>query len=368
MKKEVLHFRVGADAGILLMNLVNEYLHDYNYEKALKVIIDSLMGIDKELALKILCHEYVITCNEEEQLFDLEEYVNRPSGYREFILIDFLDKQGEKLQKEIRQLKTVCDQIRFNRINVKLTARDIIDPSTALKKILEDDEVITKTNVLRNILAFIEKVKVFRNMVDWFQLNGKINAKQHQDIIDYTIALSDLDTKVSSILDDKDLFEESQQFKALESYIDASIEISKIKTITPVNIMDNYSAGWLSQDGKFYGLNGEFANMLHNSIATLMYESGLIPKSEENESQPDSWLEQQGYVKIHGNWILYAGYENLFHGVPNIPISKQQKEIIFDYIMNCHQSLMLLGYDKKRKSAGMWLSMNESDIEEVFNF
>jgi hypothetical protein len=55
MKTETLHFRVGSDAGLLLMTIAQEHLlYTLNPEKAVKTITESLSGCPVSMALKII--------------------------------------------------------------------------------------------------------------------------------------------------------------------------------------------------------------------------------------------------------------------------------------------------------------------------
>ena len=80
--------------------------------------------------------------------------------------------------------------------------------------------------------------------------------------------------------------------------------------IQPVSITDNYNAGWLSRDGTYYGMNGSYANMLHLSLADairkrMIVENGVDPLKGFPGKSMDTWLCEQGWVKIHDDHILY---------------------------------------------------------------
>lgn len=75
--------------------------------------------------------------------------------------------------------------------------------------------------------------------------------------------------------------------------------------LEPVEITEGYDAGWLSPDGDFYGLNGSTENLLHLNIAEWLLASKKIPVKEMRN--PDRWLEENGWVKVHHDWILFSG-------------------------------------------------------------
>jgi len=141
----------------------------------------------------------------------------------------------------------------------------------------------------------------------------------------------------------------------IDKYIESALEIDKSLSngIEPVNILDNYSAGWLSPDGIYYGLNGEIANMLHNQIAAALQDTGLIPNIDENgnEINPDSWLEEQGWVKVHDNEVNFAGCLNMKIGKTNVQLTNVQIDQIYKYIQTCHKGLMRLGWKQQPISA-----------------
>lgn len=82
----------------------------------------------------------------------------------------------------------------------------------------------------------------------------------------------------------------------LKNHVKAAIEISeKLKDlIQPVDILDNYSAGWLSPTGEYFGLNGEISNMLHKTIADAIRERMIVLDGvdplEDDDKNMDGWL------------------------------------------------------------------------------
>jgi hypothetical protein len=160
----------------------------------------------------------------------------------------------------------------------------------------------------------------------------------------------------------------------LSNYIEATKEIDNTisKGIEPVDIMENWSAGWLSPEGDYYALNGEIANMLHIQIGDALQEKGIIPmyandkdKEIDNKINPDSWLEQQGWVKIHGNNINFGGNLNEKINKHNVQMTDKQLEIISDYITDCYQCEIRVGWRQERQSIGRF--MFDSINREVMN-
>lgn len=105
--------------------------------------------------------------------------------------------------------------------------------------------------------------------------------------------------------------------------------------LEPVEITEGYDAGWLSPDGDFYGLNGSTGNLLHLNIAERLLASKKIPVKEMRN--PDRWLEENGWVKICHDWILFSGS---FYGKTLTDI---QIEKLYRYGQVCHRGVLRLG-------------------------
>lgn len=105
--------------------------------------------------------------------------------------------------------------------------------------------------------------------------------------------------------------------------------------LKPVEITEGYDAGWLSPDGDFYGLNGSVGNMLHLNIAERLLASKKIPVKEIRN--PDRWLEENGWVKVHHDWILFSGS---FYGKT---LTEAQIDKLYRYGQACCKGVLLLG-------------------------
>lgn len=105
--------------------------------------------------------------------------------------------------------------------------------------------------------------------------------------------------------------------------------------LEPVEITEGYYAGWLSPDGDFYGLNGSTGNLLHLNIAERLLASKKIPVKEMRN--PDRWLEENGWVKVHHDWILFSGS---FYGKT---LTEAQIEKLYRYGQVCHRGVLRLG-------------------------
>ena len=155
----------------------------------------------------------------------------------------------------------------------------------------------------------------------------------------------------------------------VQLYIDAARENDEVisKGIEPVNIMDNYSAGWLSPEGLYYALNGEIANMLHIQIADALQEKGVVPEKDEFDSgiNASAWLEQAGWVKIHESTVHFGGCLNERLDKKNVDMTKTQIDIIYQYISKLHNGIMKLGWREQPVSIARFM-MEADNLEGLY--
>lgn len=390
MSTQTLHFTVGEDAGILVMKIAQEYLlYTNDVEKALKTITDSLMGCPMDLALNILVGDYLILVDVEEQQFMVTERDN--SIHTIFPKIDVFNwcrTQSIDISKNaddlIQTIKQTAWNLRGTKLHVSFDYKEIFDfiggdDDTILDEIRDNEDVIQLMTLVRVVKEFIDKSLKVSKVIDWLirtypnkfsHLDGNIS-----DIYMVNYRIAELSEKFNSMLltnwsaitgitIDVDNIDNT-----LTKYIDAVKEIDEVISngIEPVDIMDNYSAGWLSPDGVYYALNGEIANMLHIQIADALQEKGIIPTNDEDgKVNPDSWLEQNGWVKIHGNSVHYAGCLNKEIGLKNVDLTNVQIDIIYKYIQLKHNGIMKLGWKLQPTSAAKFQMLAENNLPFLY--
>lgn len=353
---ETLNFTIGEDFGNLLITIAQEHLlHNNDLEKAMRTIEDSLIGIDKRQAFLLLIGTNSIVVDVEKQDVVLMEGIsnkkisfNKLDEEKEYIISD-LEKIEENLiyvQKESKNKK-----ISFS---VKKLSKYFTNkiPDDLLKTI--EGEYHTLDHVVNLCTEVIKKYREKFKMLEYLyymaeELEVKINLSKKQ--ITYPIEIQYLEDELLY-----PSFREVEEYEELNTYLDTvtKIDVIVLDGIEPVDIMDNYSAGWLSQEGVYYGLNGHIANMLHDEISIALEEKGIIPKGYDDEANGHSWLEQNGWVKQHGNWILYAGYERSELGETDVPISKTQIDILYEFGQKCHKGVLKVGLKQERISAVMF--------------
>lgn len=150
---------------------------------------------------------------------------------------------------------------------------------------------------------------------------------------------------------------------------------SSLESGLPVDIKLNWDAGWLSPKGIFYGANGHINEMLHNKLANKLQEMGLIDYKETN---PDNWLLERGWTKIHGNWILYEGYliakrskfqyELNMPLVKAIPMTKEQRQQISLYGKICHGGILKFGLKQELMSSARFEMIDAALVWKLFDF
>jgi hypothetical protein len=103
----------------------------------------------------------------------------------------------------------------------------------------------------------------------------------------------------------------------------------------------------------FTSTHGFWMTLLCFAIAIVfaLQEKGIVPKKADGEKgaeiNPDLWLEQQGWVKIHTNFINFAGCLNEdseYSKLKNVNMTNVQIKIVYEYISLCYDSVMKLGW------------------------
>jgi len=388
MSTQVLHMRLGETFGILLAQVAQEHImYNYDVKKGVETITEGLHGIPLDMALKVIKGEYVIeVCEGGEEVNVNTERNESHKDYPIFNVAEWSVKKCKEIFDNGEEMKDILDLVsrkfRYRSTvyihipvsNLKSLFSGNLDGDEALKLLFENEIISRAYEGAMLAKKYIEtSFKLFTTIKDLSKIYHNQLTDVEKNDIEYELgeALLMIDSvkKIVSDMVNCD-FEEARATAELTNYLNATREIDRTleEGIKPVDIMDNYSAGWLSPEGLYYALNGEIANMLHNQIADALQEIGIIP---EEAGSPDAWLEQQGWVKIHGNNVHFAGNLNNKIGLPNVQMTDKQIQLIFDYIQNCHQSEIKLGWRLTRLSAGMFFAVSRDRIamnKQYFDF
>jgi len=368
METQTVHFRVGADMGRTLQQIAHEhFIYNNDFDKAMRTLALG-EGCDEAMQIKLLTGDLIILVDEDSQQFIVSDRVDHPeldTIYPKIDIVAYADKVQEDMDNRCADLKAGLNELvkKFDGHHLKtfsFSSEAVMlyiygNDEDMIAEIHEDYELNQWQLLIKLAYEFIktsfEKAKEIRRFAKHLNLDVEVD----------TFRVGEIATALQKIacLD----FDAMNYDEGLENYIQATKEISETieKGIEPVDIMDNWSAGWLSPEGEYYALNGEIANMLHIQISEALQEKGIIPMHEVEtdgvEINPDAWLEQRGWVKIHGNNVQFGGCLNSKIGLQNVNMTEKQIEIIRDYISDCHQCLVKAGWRLEPTSIGMFTAL-----------
>lgn len=410
-EKDILHFTIGSDFANLLADIAHEkLLYNLDIESALSLFKNGLGISDRDIQLKLLSgSEYCLTIDTDKQeavmglrseipgcsypilestrtlgfwlessledcksiktILNQKDYSSwRKSckldfdiefGVKDFIsiVLRHLDETKDKLYEAFIEKYKDCEDEFFNSYlgfsEFLVFCKDwIIEVS---KKIEVGNFIIT--NSLGDISKFLEK-----DSVKWFLLKKEVS-EIYKKLIDCikTLELEDMeDDYINEILPTlkKDL--EIREFLG--------------HSILPLDpIEDNFDAAWLSPEGKVYGLRGEMNSMLHLQLVDLLKEDGIIP--DEHEGDGYSYLENQGWVKIHHNWILWcADIFEIDEKTFSTKISRRkdgltekQIEVLVRYGKEKYSGFLKLGYAHTVVSTTTLQALPMERLKEIFS-
>ena len=384
MKKTV-NFTIGDGAGAIIMNLAQEHLlYGLDPQKAFNAITQSLIGCPDDIAKQILKGDLVLPVDEESQQVIC---VPREDHHKhEFPAIDFqawFRRKGEELEKAGESLSEQLDYFRreavksngvylkeFDYKNIFEFLKGNIDP--VVEELYQDEHLMQLGDLIRVTKNYIENGVKFKETYHWV---NRMYPELELEYDDRGI-LMDVMSDLQALLDISDVEGELDLIRddAVTSYIQNIKEIDEVlsKGIEPVDILDKYDAGWLSPEGEYYALNGDIANMLHTQIADALQEAGIVPTEEDLERvTSDTWLEQQGWCRIHDNNVQFAGNlneMNEYSGLKNVYMTEKQKDMIVQYIAECHTCEIKLGWRRTRLSVGMFAAMDWIALHKHFEF
>ena len=384
MKSGTVNFTIGEDFGVLLMNIAQEHLlYNYNPQKALETITGSLRGCPEDLGLQILKGDMVLPVDEDTQEVICVPREEFHTMFPKLELEDWCDKQSKDIEKHALELRDALSRLKirapYERIHKTYDYATIMQfvagNDAVILDELRDLEEVSKIELLFTVTRrFIDNAMKTFKVIDWMRKSYP-QEFLHADPDDYRLHVQVVMQEFKKLINGEITVVEDQSVANYMAAIRENDEIIKAG-IEPVDIMDNYTAGWLDQDGNYYALNGEIANMLHQEISKALQDKKLIPKYENNNSDhglinPDAWLEQQGWVKIHDNNINYGGCLNhkLSGYVRDIGMNDIQKKIIYKYIQLCHGGMMRLGWRMTKTSASRFEMIDTEMLnKDYFNF
>ena len=393
IKSGVCHFTIGEDLGLRLMEIAQEHLTEGNNPvKALKTITESLQGCPTDIAVKILKGELVLPVDVDTQQVICQD---RIAGVHDrFPKIDpcyWISRRKENIEEHGENLiagyKELQKQIRLNNrhLVIDIPYDDIFkfvsgNDENVLDYLRDNyQEVDLVANLIETTKKYIEFSMSIINTMDWMLktfdefADSKLFVEHNGMKGDCSQMLTDVMFVMKETLNfEFDMKRIDDVDDNVSKYIEAALAIDEIvkKGIEPVDILDNYSAGWLSPDGIFYGMNGEIANMLHIQIADALQDKGIVPSKPEGEVGVElnafEWLETHGWIKIHENNIHFDGCNNFQKSKKNVDLTDKQITVIRDYITNCHQCLIKAGWRMEKQSIGMFTTLAMNDLPALY--
>ena len=372
MSTETLHFRVGADMGIILMNIAHEHLiYENDFDKAVRTYTESFgEQCPEDLLMQLITGDMIILVDEKDQMFQVVprgEFPHLDHLYPKLDVREYAEKIQNEIQDRCADLKEGLNRLvrkfdgnsyrSFNFSSEAVMAYIYGNDEDMIAEIHDNYELNQWQMLIKLAYEFIETSMKKANVVRRLSKGTGVEA----ELDTYRL------TEIASALQKIAVLDFEPMDTNVQTYLEASKEIAETieAGIEPVDIMDNYSAGWLSPEGDYYALNGEIANMLHNQIADALQTKGIVPLHEVEtdgvEINPDAWLEQQGWVKIHGNNIQFGGCLNSKIGLPNVNMTEKQILVIRDYITNCHACIIKAGWRLEKTSVGMFTAMAMRD-------
>jgi hypothetical protein len=382
---QMVHFRIGENFGALLASIAQEHLTERNNPvQALKTITESLHGCPTDLAVLILKGDVVLVVNEEDQncmpvdrIPELHDKI-----FPKIDPVYFLESRTREIKKYggyiMDGLKDLQYQIRKNRgyFDISFKYEDIFkfvagDNEALLDELRDNREIDGIASLFETTKRFIEETMRTQSTMDWIMktFDEFSESKNYEYFMqlrgDVADTLVDIAYHLNQTL--KLEFTLDAPEDNVQKYIDSAREIDEVlsKDIVPVNILDNWSAGWLAPNGDYYALNGEIANMLHNQIADALVTAEIIREEEDTLKNPDAWLEQNGWVKIHGNNINFAGCLNVRIGKRNVQMTSEQIRKIYEYGQHCCNGLLKVGWKMQPLSAVKFKDLMESNPEAL---
>lgn len=373
-KVEQVHFRLGDGAGKLIIDIAREHLFmDLNPDKAVKSLTDTLIGCPHEVALNIICGRKILLVANEMRL-DCVDYIEElyKDEFPPFDIYEWVERKltniidiSEEWQKAMSELKRIIvrnDGEFILSVRYEKLLKFFYDGDSENLIDIDDTTISSIKGLTLGIRNFItESMKVMQT-IKWLCKNYD---GLSDDFSNIPIQLIQLHTNFTELM----LRDSEVEYTLrrhiisslmLDNHLKAQLEIDKAtKYIKPVNILDGYTAGWLSPNGDYYGLNGEISNMLHNQIADALVAADVIPLGSfseglcsDNRKNPDRWLEENGWVKIHGDWILYDGWNRgQLLGSVVTPLTLKQHDAIEKYGKICCDGKLYLGYNKQFMTA-----------------
>lgn len=344
-----LTFTIGKGFGQMLQRIAWEKLTEkYNPREAVEIITKSLPGCTEGMAVDILDGKIILGEDEATQ-----EVLGTPGAGGKFN--DWIREQRIHLEEEakewVKSLEGIRQEIAEAGGKFEFTVRypELVSYISGCEDagLLDNPHSGTVEQikgVVEGANGFFVRVGEVYEVIVW--MCDALNTSR--------VLFSDSVLRVRAILDslacsdpevEASIRKQDFQNQRLSGYMENELKIEEYhKTeLKPVEITDGYDAGWLSPEGDFYGLNGGVCNLPHLDIAEQLLASKKIPAKEMQN--PDRWLEENGWVKVHHYWILFPG------SLYGKTLTDVQIEKLYRYGQACCKGVLLLGTSQESITA-----------------
>ena len=371
------NFTIGDGFGKMLYNVaVEKVLEGMNPEAGIKTITDGLIGCPANYAISILKGDIFLDVeNENVILIDNYDEVSHP--YTPRSIDAFVKSKSDYYMQQIEDWKNVLASFSesFTRDSVflmeKMSASKIFQyfmGEAEIEELFEnaDDNVIVNTKYIAQGVQNCLKL-----VMDWVTYLRKVHKMLD---VDTTYHINTIETQAASLQRCiNQIYEmrlrplERTDSDLVTRFLERTHQIDEVLStgIKPVNIEDKYDACWIAPDGTTYGLNGEYANMLHITIADALIDAGIVSyESDEEKYGSHFLLEKCGFVKVHHDNVLFSGYDD---SIRKSMTAEQVKQLI-KYGNNCYGGKLFFDYDKKFCSTAKLGSMEPLMYRKLFDF
>ena len=372
------NFTIGDGFGKMLYNVaVEKVLEGMNPEAGIKTITDGLIGCPANYAISVLKGDIFLDV-ENENVILIDNYDELSHPYTPRSIDAFVKSKSDYYMQQIEDWKNVLATFResFTQDSVflmeKMSASKIFQyfmGEAEIEELFEnaDDNVIVNTKYIAQGVQNCLKL-----VMDWVTYLRKVHKMLD---VDTTYHINAIETQAASLQRCiNQIYEmclrplERTDNDLVTRFLDSTHQIDEALStgIKPVNIEDKYDACWIAPDGTTYGLNGEYANMLHNTIADALIDACIVSYESDEEKKYGSHflLEKRGFVKVHHDNVLFSGYDD---SIRKSMTAEQVKQLI-KYGNNCYGGKLFFDYDKKFCSTAKLSSMEPLMYRKLFNF
>lgn len=383
--KRTVHFTLGDGAGKLLTDIAREkIIYSLDPNDGLATIQESLIGCPKNIALDIIKGKSILETAEDNVSFNVVEYT--PDMKEQHPPFD-IERWAETTLFQMKEIAREWDQAILETRRAIIKNQGTFNISVSYQKLVryfytgdesniidpENDETVYNIKcTVTGIQNFLEECDKKMDVIKWLANTYPEDIPEGflimpGEVKGLNLRLTDMLFKDSEV--EKYISRNRYMDNLVTRFIENEKNIDKAisEGIQPVEITDKYSAGWLSPNGEFYGLNGEIANMLHNQLADALYKKGIIPRDDCYERNPDGWLCTNGWIRIHGDHLLYDGYMQSKYGKPLVKITEAQKKQIVRYGAECYDGYLRFGCTYTRLLVSIFYALPEQQIGKLFD-